>query len=152
MKPSRLTNMSARVILIRHGETDWSLGGKHTSMTDITLSKSGEKQIEETRDFFVGEGKLIDPRNVSRMYVPSHPIPSYPIPPRWNTNIPKKLLLLTHPRPTHRRDPRPRPALPPTLLRAGVRRENQSAGAAYIRRSRANSHPGLAGSGGVELR
>ncbi|KAI9925147.1 hypothetical protein ASPWEDRAFT_45931 [Aspergillus wentii DTO 134E9] len=61
--------MSARIFLIRHGETDWSLGGKHTSYSDIPLSKAGEKQVEDTRNLVIGEGKLIDPRTISRIYV-----------------------------------------------------------------------------------
>lgn len=59
--------MPARVFLIRHGETDWSLGGKHNSTTDIPMSSTGEKQVERTREIFVGDGKAIDPKNVSRM-------------------------------------------------------------------------------------
>lgn len=59
--------MSARVFLIRHGETDWSLGGKHTSKTEVPLSKTGEAQVKDTREIMVGEGKLLDPRRVSRM-------------------------------------------------------------------------------------
>lgn len=59
--------MSARVFLIRHGETDWTMGSKHSSSTEVALSKQGEAQTEVTRESFVGEGKLIDPRNVSRM-------------------------------------------------------------------------------------
>lgn len=59
--------MPARVFLIRHGETDWSLGGKHNSITDIPMSTTGEKQVERTREIFVGDGRAIDPKNVSRM-------------------------------------------------------------------------------------
>lgn len=68
--------MSARVFLIRHGETDWSLGGKHSSKTDILLSKDGVKQVEHTRDIFVGEGRVIDPKNICRMCVSSESIPT----------------------------------------------------------------------------
>ena len=62
--------MSARVFLIRHGETDWSLGNKHCSFTDIPLSKQGESQTTYTKDWDVGEGRLIDPKNITRMYDP----------------------------------------------------------------------------------
>jgi broad specificity phosphatase PhoE len=59
--------MSARIFLIRHGQTEGTQGVQHISSTDHKLSTEGEKQVEWTREKFVGEGKLIDPKSVSRM-------------------------------------------------------------------------------------
>ncbi|BCR92737.1 phosphoglycerate mutase family protein [Aspergillus chevalieri] len=59
-------NISARVFLIRHGDTAWSVGGKHASFTDVPMSREGEGQVEETRDCYIGRHKLIDPENVQR--------------------------------------------------------------------------------------
>ena len=33
-----------RIYVIRHGETEWSAAGKHTSHTDIALTARGESQ------------------------------------------------------------------------------------------------------------
>lgn len=38
--------MPRHVVLVRHGETAWSLTGQHTSRTDITLTPHGEDQAD----------------------------------------------------------------------------------------------------------
>jgi broad specificity phosphatase PhoE len=44
----------ARLVLIRHGETEWSASGKHTSVTDVPLIESGRRDAELLRDRLAG--------------------------------------------------------------------------------------------------
>lgn len=40
--------------LVRHGETEWSLDGRHTSTTDIDLTEHGRQRAQELREFLQG--------------------------------------------------------------------------------------------------
>src|ERR1700684_692802 len=39
--------MAHRVVLVRHGATEWSKSGQHTSHTDLPLLPEGEDQARE---------------------------------------------------------------------------------------------------------
>lgn len=49
MNPPGTENM--KLWLIRHGETEWSLSGAHTSRTDIPLTERGRERATKIRDY-----------------------------------------------------------------------------------------------------
>ena len=44
-----------RIVLARHGETEWSASGKHTSTTDIPLTDRGEAAARRLRERLAGQ-------------------------------------------------------------------------------------------------
>jgi len=47
-----VTTGTHRLLLLRHGETEWSLSGQHTSTTDLDLTEEGRRQAELAADAF----------------------------------------------------------------------------------------------------
>lgn len=41
--------------IVRHGETEWSLNGKHTGLTDLDLTPNGVVEAEKMRDRLKGQ-------------------------------------------------------------------------------------------------
>ncbi|WP_371404421.1 histidine phosphatase family protein [Kribbella sp. NBC_00662] len=58
-----------RVFLVRHGETEWSKSGRHTSVTDLPLTPEGERVAAGLKERLAGESfdlVLTSPRQRAR--------------------------------------------------------------------------------------
>ncbi|KAJ9099913.1 hypothetical protein QFC21_003918 [Naganishia friedmannii] len=55
------------VYLVRHGQTEWSLNGRHTGTSDIPLTEKGVEIMKRTAKKVVPG--VIEPKNVSHVFV-----------------------------------------------------------------------------------
>ena len=46
--------MPSEIWLVRHGETEWSRSGQHTSRTDLPLTAEGERQAGNLKAMLTG--------------------------------------------------------------------------------------------------
>jgi broad specificity phosphatase PhoE len=53
-KPWQAPPMSQQVVLVRHGETEWSRTLKHTGRTDVPLTEEGEQQARRVGEALRG--------------------------------------------------------------------------------------------------
>lgn len=51
-----------QIVLVRHGETEWSLAGRHTGRTDVPLTERGRQQAEAV-------GRALRGRRFSHVFV-----------------------------------------------------------------------------------
>jgi probable phosphoglycerate mutase len=65
------TSPPGRIALIRHGQTTWSASGRHTSVTDVDLTPTGEREARAIPGLLAGLGVhpasvLVSPRRRAR--------------------------------------------------------------------------------------
>ena len=61
------SNMTSKIFLIRHGETEWSLKQQHTGSTEVPLTSNGEQQVKSTTKIYFGDKKMVQPKALSHM-------------------------------------------------------------------------------------
>lgn len=50
-----MNNQVQQIYLVRHGETEWSLSGQHTGITDIPLTENGKRVAKNFKPLFAKE-------------------------------------------------------------------------------------------------
>lgn len=61
--------MATELYLLRHGETEWTISGRHTGITEVPLTPNGEKEARDSGRFFpsIGFSKVLSsPRQRAR--------------------------------------------------------------------------------------
>lgn len=67
--PARnIHGLPPRVIFFRHGETEWSLSGQYTSITDLPLTENGEVRVSATGQALIGPDRLVDLRSIEKVF------------------------------------------------------------------------------------
>lgn len=64
-----ISHQFPRIFIARHGKTEWSENGRHTSISEIPLTEDGIKNVKITSENLVGEDKLIDPKNIAKCII-----------------------------------------------------------------------------------
>ena len=68
------------LILLRHGETEWSLAGKHTGRTDIPLTPRGEAAAAALAPVLARRDIVAVFTSPARRAVTPRPWPAWPTP------------------------------------------------------------------------
>ena len=78
----------AEIVLVRHGQTEWSATGRHTSYTDLPLTPDGERQARSLAPVLVERdfaAVLTSPRHGPSKYRRSSSAPEANTAPRNST-------------------------------------------------------------------
>jgi broad specificity phosphatase PhoE len=51
------------------GETEWTISGRYTGRSDISLTPNGESQVSSSAGKVVGPGKIIDPSRIAHLFI-----------------------------------------------------------------------------------
>ncbi|KAK9473134.1 histidine phosphatase superfamily [Dipodascopsis tothii] len=68
-QPNPVAMATPKCFIARHGETEWSKSGQHTSRTDLPLTAHGEKCVKHTGLALVGLDRLINPESLLHVFV-----------------------------------------------------------------------------------